>query len=58
VNLQTRLNERRRVSAPIILELQTRWEHELQRISGKSKRKHALWAAGTLLSNAYVVLVI
>ena len=39
---QTRLNERRRVSAPIILELQTRWEHELQRISGKSKLAEAI----------------
>ena len=33
---QTRLNERRRVCAPIVLELQSRWENELPRISGKS----------------------
>jgi hypothetical protein len=39
---QTRLNERRRVSAPIILELQTRWESELPRISGKSKLAEAI----------------
>ena len=39
---QTRLNERRRVCAPIILELQSRWENELSRISGKSKLAEAI----------------
>lgn len=39
---QTRLNERQRISGPIVLELQSRWEHELQRISGKSKLAEAI----------------
>ena len=39
---QTRLNERRRVCAPIVLELQSRWENELPRISGKSKLAEAI----------------
>ncbi len=39
---QTRLDERRRVSAPIVAELQSRWERELTRISGKTKLAEAI----------------
>jgi len=39
---QTRLDARRRASAPIVEELITRWESELTRISGKSKIAEAI----------------
>jgi transposase len=38
---QTRLDARRRASAPIVDELMARWESELTRISGKSKVANA-----------------
>jgi hypothetical protein len=39
---QARLNERQQISGRIVLELQSRWEHELQRISGKSRLAEAI----------------
>jgi transposase len=39
---QTRLDARRHTSAPIVAELQARWESELTRISGKSKLAEAI----------------
>ncbi len=39
---QTRLDARRAASAPIVEELQARWESELTRISGKSKLAEAI----------------
>ena len=39
---QERLIERQRISGPIVFELQSRWESELSRISGKSKLAEAI----------------
>lgn len=39
---QTRLDARRAASAPIVEELQARWESELTRISSKSKLAEAI----------------
>lgn len=39
---QVRLDARRRASAPIVEQLQARWESELARISGKSKLADAI----------------
>ena len=39
---QARLEERQKISAPVVLELQSRWENELPRISGKSKLAEAI----------------
>ena len=39
---QERLSERQRISGPIVFELQSRWESELSRISGKSKLAEAI----------------
>jgi transposase len=39
---QKRLSERQRITRPIVLELQSRWESELSRISGKSKLAEAI----------------
>jgi len=39
---QARLEERQKISAPVVLELQSCWENELSRISGKSKLAEAI----------------
>ena len=39
---QARLEERQKISAPVVLELQSCWENELPRISGKSKLAEAI----------------